>query len=327
MQSPLSEFYIGNKNIIKKLSSIDLQLHTFYSDGTIAPYELVKQASLKRFSLISITDHNSIDCYTNEFLNYCNMLKVNILPGVEIDCGSGLDILIYDIEKNKISEEFKKFLTPILKEINILQSNQMKKCLKDITFYLKNKKNKFPWINWRENKNKEFLISNLNIDNIRKINLKTGRFDLPKRSYIGKPHLVKLLLSVGLINWNIFIKYEKIKDFNKKEKILTKILFTRITKWESDNKLNTKIINYLTKSSYISILAHPGKSFNDKNFRNFIYKMIIDFRIKGAECDYRAYHDKLLDYNKITYRVLKNLNKRRGLILYATGGSDSHHGF
>ena len=43
------------------MSYIDLHLHSYYSDGIYSPKELVKRAKKEGFSIISLTDHHSIN--------------------------------------------------------------------------------------------------------------------------------------------------------------------------------------------------------------------------------------------------------------------------
>ena len=40
---------------------VDLHIHSYYSDGTMSPKEIVKEAKNKNLGVISITDHNVLD--------------------------------------------------------------------------------------------------------------------------------------------------------------------------------------------------------------------------------------------------------------------------
>ena len=42
---------------------IDLHTHTKYSDGTDDIYQLLSNATKNNIRVLSITDHNSVDCY------------------------------------------------------------------------------------------------------------------------------------------------------------------------------------------------------------------------------------------------------------------------
>ena len=42
----------------------DLHMHSYYSDGTMSPREIVEDAKKRNVQLIAITDHNVLDSYT-----------------------------------------------------------------------------------------------------------------------------------------------------------------------------------------------------------------------------------------------------------------------
>ena len=76
-------------------------MHTFLSDGTPSPKELVEACISLQLDEISITDHDSIGCYP-EVLELVKGTPLRIIPGAELDCtygdteihmlGLGLDI-------------------------------------------------------------------------------------------------------------------------------------------------------------------------------------------------------------------------------------------
>lgn len=77
--------------------NVDLHIHSYESDGSLSPVEIVRQAKNRSLKYISITDHNTIEAYINT-----NILSENIIiPGVEFDCyykGNILHILGYGID-------------------------------------------------------------------------------------------------------------------------------------------------------------------------------------------------------------------------------------
>ena len=42
---------------------VDLHIHTYYSDGTMSPKEVVEDAKRKNLGIIAITDHDVLDSY------------------------------------------------------------------------------------------------------------------------------------------------------------------------------------------------------------------------------------------------------------------------
>jgi predicted metal-dependent phosphoesterase TrpH len=61
----------------------DLHTHTTYSDGAFSPYELVKRAKSAGLSIISITDHDTVDGI-DEAIEVGKELDVEVIPGVEL---------------------------------------------------------------------------------------------------------------------------------------------------------------------------------------------------------------------------------------------------
>jgi hypothetical protein len=79
----------------------DFHMHTYLSDGTPSPAELIQACLNLQLDEISITDHDSIGSYP-EVLELARGTSLRIVPGAELDCtygeteihmlGIGLDI-------------------------------------------------------------------------------------------------------------------------------------------------------------------------------------------------------------------------------------------
>jgi hypothetical protein len=68
---------------------IDLQTHSTYSDGTLTPYELVREAKKINLSAIALTDHDTIKGIP-DFLKAGSEFKLITIPGVEISAQADL---------------------------------------------------------------------------------------------------------------------------------------------------------------------------------------------------------------------------------------------
>lgn len=82
---------------------IDLHIHTKFSDGFLSPKEVIDEAIKNGVSIISITDHDTIDAYNDELFEYSNSNNIKIIPGVEISTHtgkSGIHILGYNFDLN-----------------------------------------------------------------------------------------------------------------------------------------------------------------------------------------------------------------------------------
>lgn len=78
----------------------DLHTHTYYSDGALSPVELVMRAYEHGISILSITDHDSIDAY-DEAKAAAADFDMEVLPGVELSATLGrkdIHILGYMID-------------------------------------------------------------------------------------------------------------------------------------------------------------------------------------------------------------------------------------
>ena len=76
----------------------DLQSHSTYSDGALAPAEVVAGAHAAGVELLSLTDHDSVDGL-GEAARAAAALGISVVSGVEIsthdEAGSDLHILGY----------------------------------------------------------------------------------------------------------------------------------------------------------------------------------------------------------------------------------------
>jgi predicted metal-dependent phosphoesterase TrpH len=82
----------------------DLHTHTAYSDGVLAPRELVDKARAAGISTISITDHDNVGAL-EEAIEYGKSVGVEVIPGLELSAAMGekdVHILAYFIDhKNR----------------------------------------------------------------------------------------------------------------------------------------------------------------------------------------------------------------------------------
>lgn len=82
---------------------VDLHIHSNFSDGKLPPEELIEDAKKKKYRLIAISDHNTVDTYKKT-----DILKNGfVIPAIEFDCwykGVLVHILGYgmDIENKEL---------------------------------------------------------------------------------------------------------------------------------------------------------------------------------------------------------------------------------
>ena len=81
--------------------TIDLHMHTNNSDGTLSPKEVIDEAKKNGVSVISITDHDTIDAYTDELFEYAKSKNIELITGIEVSTkshGVGIHVLGYNID-------------------------------------------------------------------------------------------------------------------------------------------------------------------------------------------------------------------------------------
>ena len=155
-------------------SHIDLHTHTYFSDGIHSPSNLVCLAKLKGLSVVSITDHDSVNGIEEAIIAGKNF-DVKIIPGMEISTDiedKEVHILGYFIDIHK--KELQKYLKFFREERHYRAKRIIKK------------------------------LNNLGIN----IEFKDV-ITVAKNSAIGRPHIASALLKLGIVNdyYEAFQKY------------------------------------------------------------------------------------------------------------------------
>lgn len=92
---------------------VDFHTHSYYSDGTMKPTDLVRMYKDKEYDMIALTDHDGVDGVA-EAVIAGDALRMKVIPGVELSCGLDfedrrieLHILGYyiDIDNPRFREE------------------------------------------------------------------------------------------------------------------------------------------------------------------------------------------------------------------------------
>ena len=123
--------------------NIDLHIHTSKSDGILTPKEVIDEAKKNNVNVISICDHDTIDAYTLDLLEYAKKNNIKLIYGVEISTkykGYGYHVLGYNIDifNKDLKEELSKirlarhnYLYEVSKKLNelgyIVNTNELDK--------------------------------------------------------------------------------------------------------------------------------------------------------------------------------------------------------
>jgi predicted metal-dependent phosphoesterase TrpH len=91
----------------------DLHLHTYFSDGTFSPEELVGHAQKNGLACIALTDHDSVEGCARA-ATACDMVDIEFIPGTELTAeldDTELHLLGFflDTQNQKLLSEIAKF--------------------------------------------------------------------------------------------------------------------------------------------------------------------------------------------------------------------------
>lgn len=88
----------------------DLHIHTYYSDGTMSPEEIVEEALRNNVGLIAVTDHDVIEG-SQELQKLCEGKDITCLTGAELNAlEDGLNYHILSYGVNLQNEDFIRFV-------------------------------------------------------------------------------------------------------------------------------------------------------------------------------------------------------------------------
>jgi predicted metal-dependent phosphoesterase TrpH len=94
--------------MIKKYA--DLHIHSYYSDGTMSPEEILIKARENEVGLLAVTDHNILEG-TLELSKISNKYNIECIPAVELDSLDGhTDIHILGYGINPSDQVFNEFV-------------------------------------------------------------------------------------------------------------------------------------------------------------------------------------------------------------------------
>jgi len=169
--------------------SIDLHIHSIYSDGKMNIEQIIDVASRRGLSLISITDHDSIDCqdkarYLAEKnrISYLSGLELNVTfahPGYNQAEPVPLDFLAY---------QFDPGYQPLIDKIILLREFRKKRA--------------------------NIMLEKINVEFRREnlpefTNLDIGEIEKTVHGVFGRPHLADYMMKKGIVSnrQNAFDKY------------------------------------------------------------------------------------------------------------------------
>jgi len=91
----------------------DLHLHTYHSDGTRSPREVIDLARERGLDIVAISDHDQLAAYF-EVKVYAGERGITLIPAVELSCAvDGVDVHIlayaFDAVDERLNERLRRF--------------------------------------------------------------------------------------------------------------------------------------------------------------------------------------------------------------------------
>jgi len=125
-----------------QFNKVDLHCHSYYSDGSLSPQQLIDRANANGVDLIAITDHDCIDG-VKTLLKQPSKLPLTLIPAVEISSSwENKDIHIVGLNVKLEDELFNHFLELQLRKreqrgLNLIEKFENRLKIKQVAEKLK----------------------------------------------------------------------------------------------------------------------------------------------------------------------------------------------
>lgn len=265
--------------------NFDYHLHTYYSDGTMSPTDIVKRAKEMELVEIAITDHDGIDG-VREAQIAGKALDVSVISGIELDTS-------FSFENNEVSKELTLHILGYRIDIKNKALNEELEEMKKA----------------RADRNERLLKV------LEEMGYPVDVKDMivnEEQEYIGKPSIARAMVKKGYISnpreafeEGKFLESEKAKEVEKK-------------------KISSQHgIELIKQAGGTAVLAHPMKikKIGERGSQEFyinLDKIIRTLKIAGLggmEC-FHSSHSK--------EEALKLVDFAEKYHLHVTTGSDYH---
>lgn len=234
------------------MKTIDLHVHSNYSDGSESVSELILLAKEAKLSAFALTDHDTVDGFlplskaAEEYNKSCpKEERIEVLPGVEISAGfKEGDIHILGLLVNPFDEDFKHLLKTAERE--------------------------------RDSRNKKMA------ENLKKAGLPINYEEIEKSfpdAIITRAHFGKFLVEKGIVS-----SYQEAFDHYLGDK--TPYYVARKFTTPKDS------IEGILKAGGIPVLAHPILYHLPNEELESLVRELVGYGLRGIETIYSTYSDK-----------------------------------
>ncbi len=284
---------------------VDYHMHSYYSDGTMSPVDLVKKYKDDKYDIISLTDHDGIDGLKEASIA-AEALEIKFITGIELSTEHRFMGRKAAAEKAKDSQENDPQDSENTAELKVgihLLGYDFDPEDAALTEKLKEMK-----ANRRERNVKL-------VEKLKEMGYELDLAELEKQSkggYVGKPNIARVLAEKGYI-----------QDYNEAFEE-GKILESSEIKGIHKKKLSTEeAIDLVSNAGGMAVIAHPAKirGMGERGSEVFwenmetLIKELKKAGLKGVEC-YHPNHSE-----EESWRLFKIASKYH---LHITEGSDFH---
>ena len=289
---------------------VDYHMHSYYSDGTMSPVDLVKKYKDAEYDIISLTDHDGIDGL-KEAAIAAEALKIKFVPGVELSTE-------HKFTGQKSADEKAKDFRENAPQNNDFRCSENTAELKvgiHLLGYDFDPENEALTEKLKEMKANRRERNEKLVEKLKEMGYELDLAELEKQSkdgYVKKPNIARVIAEKGYI-----------EDYNEAFEE-GKILESPEIKGIHKKKLSTEeAIDLVSNAGGMAVIAHPakirgmgerGSEVFWKNMETLI-KELKKAGLKGVEC-YHPSHSE-----EESWRLFKIASKYH---LHVTEGSDFH---
>lgn len=284
---------------------VDYHMHSYYSDGTMSPVDLVKKYKDDKYDIISLTDHDGIDGLKEASIA-AEALEIKFITGIELSTEHRFVGRKAAGKNSKDSQENDPPDSENRAELKVgihLLGYDFDPEDEALTEKLKEMKKN------RRERNVKL------VEKLKEMGYALDLAELEKQSkggYVGKPNIARVLAEKGYI-----------RDYNEAFEE-GKLLESPEIKGIRKKKLSTEeAINLVSNAGGMAVIAHPAKirGMGERGSEVFwenmetLIKELKKAGLKGVEC-YHPNHSE-----EESWRLFKIASKYH---LHITEGSDFH---
>ncbi|NOQ22932.1 MAG: PHP domain-containing protein [Candidatus Aegiribacteria sp.] len=232
------------------MAKVDLHIHSTASDGTRSPGELVIMAAGKSLSVISITDHDTLDGIP-EGADVAAELEIEFIPGVELSV---------DLEESALTAHLLGYFPGVDIPLLVSRSHSLGKA---IAYVQEGRSRRNPRI-------LEKLAENGIYIEMETVQLMAGG------DVVGRPHIAEAMVDAGYVG----SMNEAFSRFLAKGKPAYV---------ERDRLSVSKAIEIIVESGGLPVMAHPGYIEMDSKTLRSLFERMKGSGLAGIEVYYPSH--------------------------------------